>query len=89
MKAYKYLNKAVTRGVTYFDDLNNFFKENYDVLAPYFLETKKPAGELTVANQEEIINLHNAFVSEIQQNFMSALTKDRMYKRPCGSVTDQ
>ena len=50
VKAYKYLNKAVTRGVTYFDDLNNFFKENYDVLAPYFLETKKPAGELTVAN---------------------------------------
>ena len=59
------MNKAVTRGVTYFDDLNNFFKENYDVLAAYFLETKKPAGELTVANQEEIINLHNAFVSEI------------------------
>lgn len=89
MQAYKCLNRAVTRGVTYFDELNAYFKDNYDVLAPYFLETKKPAGGLTVANQEEILNLHNAFVNEIQQGFMAALAKDRMYKRPCGSVTDQ
>ena len=89
VQAYKCLNRAVTRGVTYFDELNAYFKDNYDVLAPYFLETKKPAGGLTVANQEEILNLHNAFVNEIQQGFMAALAKDRMYKRPCGSVTDQ
>ena len=50
VKAYKCLTKAVTRGVTYFDELNKFFKDNYDVLAPYYLETRKPAGDLTVAN---------------------------------------
>lgn len=67
--------------------MNAFFKDNYDVLAPVFLETKKPAG-LTVENKTEIQNLHDAFVNEIQQNFMAALGRDRMYKRPCGSVTD-
>ena len=87
--AYKHLNKAVTRGVTFFDQMNAYFKANYDVLAPVFLETKKPAGGLTVENKAEVQNLHDAFVHEIQQNFMAALARDRMYKRPCGSVTDQ
>jgi len=36
--AYKNLSKAVQLGVTYFDQLNEFFKDNYDVLAPIFLE---------------------------------------------------
>ena len=33
-------------------------------------------------------NLHEAYITEIRNNFMSALGKDRMYKRPCGSVND-
>ena len=48
--AYKHLNKAVTRGVTFFDQMNAYFKANYDVLAPVFLETKKPIG-VTIDDQ--------------------------------------
>jgi len=33
-------------------------------------------------------NLHEAFLNEISTSFMAALGKDRMYKRPCGSVND-
>ena len=68
--------------------MNAFFQDNYDALAPVFLETKKPA-DITVANKTEVQNLHDAYVNELQTNFMAALGKDRMYKRPCGSVTDQ
>ena len=52
--AYKHLIKAVNRGVTYFEQMNTFFKTNYDVLAPVFLETKKPIGGITVANKAEV-----------------------------------
>ena len=86
--AYKNLCKAVTKGVTFFDQMNAYFKENYDELAPVFLETKKPNG-ITVENKNEVQNLHDAYVKEIQDSFMAALARDRMYKRPCGSVTDQ
>ena len=28
-------------------------------------------------------------INDLKNGFMSALGKDRMYKRPCGAVTDQ
>ena len=37
-KAYKFLTKAVTRGVTFFEQLHNYFKDNYETLAPIFIE---------------------------------------------------
>ena len=85
--AYKNLVKAVSMGVTFFDVLNQFFKDHYDVLAEDFVKSRKLdfAGE----KKENVINLHEAFVNELRTNFMAALGKDRMYKRPCGSVTDQ
>ena len=45
--------------------MNAFFKDNYDVLAPVFLATKKPA-DITVANKTEVQNLHDAYVNELQ-----------------------
>jgi TPR repeat protein len=48
VQAYKYCVKACMRGVTFFDEMNVFFKENYSVLAPVFIEMKKPPSELTV-----------------------------------------
>ena len=42
VKAYQQLTKAVNRGVTYFDQLHSFFKENYDVLAPAFFALRPP-----------------------------------------------
>ena len=36
--AYRQIWKAVTRGVTYFDQLHAYFKENYAVLSEVFCE---------------------------------------------------
>lgn len=82
--------RAVTMGVSFFEGLHEYFKENYDVLAEHFIKTKKgqdadPSKEV----KQEVINLHEAHVNELKTNFMAALGRDRMYKRPCGSVTDQ
>jgi len=41
VKAYKYLENALSCGVTEFDTLHKLFIDNYDQLAPNFLEKKK------------------------------------------------
>lgn len=46
VKAYRQLNKSVSRGVTYFDQLHSFFKENFDVLAPIFCELRAPPASV-------------------------------------------
>lgn len=38
--AYNHLWKAVSRGITFFDQLSKFFTDNYDKLAPVFIENK-------------------------------------------------
>ena len=75
-------------GVTFFDVLNQFFKDHYEVLAEEFVRSRKPGADFAKEKKEEVINLHEAFVNEMRTNFMAALGRDRMYKRPCGSVTD-
>lgn len=40
-------------------------------------------------DETQLVNLHEAMVNDMKTTFMAALGKDRMYKRPCGSVTDQ
>ena len=57
-------------------------------MCPVFCDIKKPPETLDRNNREEMENLHEAHLSEIRNNFMTALGKDRMYKRPCGSVND-
>ena len=86
--AYKNLQKALVMGVTYWDQLHEYFKENFDVLCPVFCEMRNPPSMVDRTNKTEMENLHEAYISEIRQNFSSALGKDRMYKRPCGSVND-
>jgi hypothetical protein len=86
--AYKHLIKAVTMGVTFFDEMNAYFKDNYDLISPDFIKVRKPAADPTAEVKQEILNLHEAYVNELKINFMAALGRDRMYKRPCGSVTD-
>jgi hypothetical protein len=87
-KAYIFMHKAVTRGVTFFDQMHNYFKENYDVLMPVFIEMKKPPTTVDSGIQAEIINMHDAYINEIKTSFVDALGKDRMYHRACGFVTD-
>lgn len=69
--------------------MNEYFKDNYDVIAPDFIKLRKPGSDPATEVKQEIINLHEAHINELKTNFMAALGRDRMYKRPCGSVTDQ
>jgi hypothetical protein len=39
------LNRAITAGVTFFDQLNEYFKDNYDVLVEDFLKLRKPGAD--------------------------------------------
>ena len=87
--AYKYLTKAVETGVTYFDQMNKFFKENQDELAPVFIQNRNLPVTVDSQNKKEIENLHDAYVNEMQTTFHSALSKDRLYLRPAGFMTDQ
>ena len=47
VKAYRYLNKAMTLGVTNFEQMNAYFRDNFDVLAPVFGEIRKPPQDMT------------------------------------------
>ena len=38
--AYKYFEKALLRGVSFFDEFHGLFKQNQDLLSPIFLEKK-------------------------------------------------
>lgn len=88
VKAYKQLFKAVNRGVTYFDQLHEFFKTNFAALKDAFCEVRAPPASVDRNDQTQLVNLHEAMVNDMKTTFMAALGKDRMYKRPCGSVTD-
>lgn len=72
-----------------FDGFQEMFKNNYDVLAPTFIEKKKPSALINKDNKEEVTNLHNAYVSDMKNSFSSALGKDRIYLRPVGFMQDQ
>ena len=86
--AYKYLAKAVESGVTYFEQMNSFFKDNQDELAPVFIASRNLPSTIDVNNKKEIENLHDAYLNEMQMTFNSALSKDRLYLRPAGFMTD-
>ena len=87
--AYRYLTKAVESGVTYFDQMNSFFKEHQDELTPVFIKSRNLPSSVDSSSKKEIENLHDAYVNELQTTFNSALSKDRLYLRPAGFITDQ
>ena len=89
VKAYSQLYKAVTRGVTYFDQLHAFFKANFDALAPVFCQLRAPPASVDRSDRTQMENLHEAMINDMKTQFMAALGRDRMYKRPCGAVSDQ
>lgn len=57
--AYRYLLDAIYSGVTYFDEIKSFFKDNVDVLADEFAKNN-PHLPLDMANKEDIIARHAA-----------------------------
>ena len=88
-QAYRQLMVAVQRGVTYFDQLHTYFQENIAVLGPVFCQIKAPPASIDRSDNAQLTNLHEAMINDLKNGFMAALGKDRMYKRPCGAVTDQ
>lgn len=68
-KAYSYFEKALMRGVSLFDDFHELFKKHYDVLAPVFIENKKPTQLVNKDSKEEVTKLHEAYVNEMKTSF--------------------
>lgn len=79
---------ALYRGVTFFDEAIQFFAANQALLSPEFIKIKQLNVEIR-DNQKEIQTMHDAFINELKTNFASALSKDRLYNRPCGFLNDQ
>jgi len=77
LKAYTYLLNAMENGVTAFTDIGKFFKDNLEVLKPAFLERKKIT---TIDKDEEVLNLHDAYVNENLSKFEEAMKKDMLYE---------
>lgn len=86
--AYKYLFKACLMGVTFFDQMQRFFIENYDAVVPMYLELKKPHESLNTGDRKEMENMHKGYAEEMKTSFSTALGKDRMYSNPCGFIED-
>ena len=51
VKAYKQIIKAVHRGVTFFEQLHGYFKENIEALSPVFCEIRSPPATVDRTNQ--------------------------------------
>jgi len=47
IKAYRFINKAVQLGVTHFEEMDKFFKTNFDVLKPEFAKIRAPPEGLS------------------------------------------
>ena len=87
--AYNYLMRALQYGVTQYEDAIAYFKQHYSELAPSFVRTKKLPLEINQETQVDILNMHEAFVNEIKNDFSAALSKDRLYHKPAGFINDQ
>jgi hypothetical protein len=89
VKAYEYLMTGIFNGVTYFEEVIEYFVANYNALAPLYVKTKNLKIEVNADTEKDIKNMHKAYISELKVNFSSALGKDRMYHRACGFINDQ
>ena len=87
-KAYYYLEKALIRGVTYFEEMQQFFSKNYEELSQVFIEDKKPPSLVNTEDKKEVSNMHEAYINELRTTFSAALTNDRLYHRPAGFIQD-
>jgi hypothetical protein len=41
VKAYNWLFKALVNGITYFEEIVQFFKDEFDAVAPEYVKAKK------------------------------------------------
>lgn len=87
--AYNHLMKSLQYGVTNYDEAIAYFKQHYNELAPVFVRTKKLPLEVNKDTQVDILNMHDAVINEIKNDFSAALSKDRLYHKPAGFINDQ
>ena len=88
--SYQWLCKGISSGATFFDEAIKYFKEHFDVLAPIYSKQKKLDIDCTdESKKNEILNLHNAGITEMKNDFSTSLGKDRLYHKPCGFINDQ
>jgi hypothetical protein len=45
--------------------MHAYFKENYKMLAPVYIEMKKIPSEISADKEKELSNLHEAWVNEL------------------------
>ena len=88
-ESYQWLLKGIQSGATFFEDAIKYFKLHYDVLAPVFLKQKQLGFDATDGSKKaDILNLHDAGISEMKNDFSTSLGKDRLYHKPCGFLND-
>ena len=88
--SYSWLLKGIQNGATFFDEAIKYFKLHFDELAPVFLSQRKLDIDHTDESKKtEILNLHDAGITEMKNDFSTSLGKDRLYHKPCGFLNDQ
>lgn len=88
--SYNWLLKGIQNGATFFDELLKYFKTHFDILAPVFLTQKKLDMDCRDEKQKkDILNMHDAQILEMKNDFSTSLGKDRLYHKPCGFLNDQ
>jgi len=88
--SYDWLVKGIQNGATFFDEAIKYFKSNFEELAPSFLKLRKLDLDYTDKSKNaEILNLHDAGIIEMKNDFSTSLGKDRLYHKPCGFLNDQ
>ena len=68
VQAYLHLRRSCERGTSAFQELQNYFNENYQKLASTFLK-KRGQSEKDIQSEEEIKNLHEAEVTDLGTKF--------------------
>ncbi|CAI2368363.1 unnamed protein product [Moneuplotes crassus] len=86
-KAYNYFCDAIENSYTSFQELQDYFKKNIDVLKGEFLK-RKHNEDLKIDSDEEILNLHDAYITEHMNKFSNAMRKDQLYKRAPAYMND-
>lgn len=86
-KAYNHFCDAVENGYTSFQELQDFFNKNIDTLKDVFLK-RKNNEEIKLDSDEEIKNLHDAYINELMTKFTNAMRKDQLYKNATAYMTD-
>ena len=66
LEAYNWLMKAISSGATFFDDAIKYFKNNFNVLAPIFLNNRGlDLDSMDETKKNDILNIHQAGITEM------------------------